>query len=571
MVQNNHVNMTSLNLVSDELVATIEHAAQKLEQFVGASNDGELLQACIEAIEQIRGTLRLIQLYGADMLADEILSVAQTITLGDDQNLDQILSVLTNTFFILPRYLEYTQQARRGMPMLLVPYINELRALLQKPLITESYFFSVDLRAHYRAKSAGSAMSASDLAALVRRLRHMFQVGLLNALQGKQVQSAFGIMQRALERLEIISGDRPVTRLWWVGAAALEALRLNTMELNKPRKLCLTALDRQIKVLQEKGIQSFDQQPAETLMTELLYIVALAQKPSAKVDEVLRAYSLKPLGYTDSELRIEQEVLKGPSVSTVASVAAVLKDELRTIKDTLESSSQAEDKGLGQYGELAVNLNKVAEILAVVGLVAAADTLKEEAEKINGWHQANRPAQPEDLIEIADALLYVESTIAGLSSMTLTDERLTQANSLARLEVIASSQLAEAELLVIQEAESGLALVKRALSAFAEASYDPGHIQNVSATLNSVRGGMTVLGLSRAAAVVASSVQFIEASLLTNNKSVAVQQLLETFADAVIGLEYYLESVKENKAADDSILAIAEESLQALGCPVAQR
>lgn len=571
MVQNNHVNMTSLNLVSDELVATIEHAAQKLEQFVGASNDGELLQACIEAIEQIRGTLRLIQLYGADMLADEILSVAQTITLGDDQNLDQILSVLTNTFFILPRYLEYTQQARRGMPMLLVPYINELRALLQKPQITESYFFSVDLRAHYRAKSAGSAMSASDLAALVRRLRHMFQVGLLNALQGKQVQSAFGIMQRALERLEIISGDRPVTRLWWVGAAALETLRLNAMELNKPRKLCLTALDRQIKVLQEKGIQSFDQQPAETLMTELLYIVALAQKPSAKVDEVLRAYSLKPLGYTDSELRIEQEVLKGPSVSTVASVAAVLKDELRTIKDTLESSSQAEDKGLGQYGELAVNLNKVAEILAVVGLVAAADTLKEEAEKINGWHQASRPAQPEDLIEIADALLYVESTIASLSSMTLTDERLTQANSLARMEVIASSQLAEAELLVIQEAESGLALVKRALSAFAEASYDPGHIQNVSATLNSVRGGMTVLGLSRAAAVVASSVQFIEASLLTNNKSVALQQLLETFADAVIGLEYYLEAVKDNKAADDSILAIAEESLQALGCPVAQR
>lgn len=571
MVQNDHVNMTSLNLVSDELVATIEHAAQKLEQFVAASNDGELLQACIESIEQIRGTLRLIQLYGADMLADEILSVAQTITLGEEQNLEQILSVLTNTFFILPRYLEYTQQVRRGMPVLLVPYINELRQLTQKPLISESHFLQVNLNANYKAKSAGSAMSANDLSSLVRRLRHMFQVGLLNALQGKQVPSALGIMQRALERLEIISGDRALTRQWWVGAAALEALRLNNMELNKPRKFCLTALDRQIKALQEKGIQGFDHQPAEQLMRELLYIVALAQKPSAKVSEVLSAYSLKALGYSDSELRIEQEVLKGPSISTVASVAAVLKDELRNIKDTLESSSQAEDKGLGEYAELSANLNKVAEILSVVGLVAASNTLKEEAEKIHGWHLASQQAQPADLIEIADALLYVESTIAGLSSMALTDERLMQANSLARQEIIASSQLAEAELLVIQEAESGLALVKRALSAFAESSYDPGHIQNVSATLNSVRGGMTVLGLSRAAAVVASSVQFIEESLLLNTKSVALQQLLETFADAVIGLEYYLDAVKDNKAADDSILAIAEESLQALGFPVAQK
>lgn len=571
MVQNDQVNLTSLNLVSDELVATIEHAAQKLEQFVAASHDGELLQACIEAVEQIRGTLRLIQLYGADMLADEILSVAQTITLGEEQNLEQILSVLTKSFFILPRYLEYTQQTRRGMPVLLVPHINELRQLVHKPSISESHFFSVTFNAAYKPKSAGSAMSASELSALVRRLRHMFQVGLLNALQGKQVPSALGVMQRALERLEIISGDRPVTRLWWVGAAALEALRLNSMEFNNARKLCLTALDRQIKAMQEKGVQGFDHQPTESLLKELLYIVALAQKSSPRVRETLDAYGLRPLGYSDSELRLEQEALKGPSVSTVASVAAVLKDELRSIKDTLENSSQAEDKGLGEYGELSANLNKVAEILSVVGLVSASNTLKEEAEKIHGWHQAGRPAQPADLAEIADALLYVESTITGLSSMSLTDDRLLQANSLARQEIIASSQLAEAELLVIQEAESGLALVKRALSAFVESSYDPGHIQNVGATLTSVRGGMTVLGLSRAAAVVASSVQFIEETLLQNTKSVALQQLLETFADAVIGLEYYLDTLKDSKAADDSILAIAEESLQALGYPVAAR
>lgn len=568
MAQNDNVNITSLNLVNDELVATIEHAATKLEQFVANTNDGELLQASIESIEQIRGTLRLIQLYGADMLADEILSLAQTITLGEEQGLDQILSVLTSSFFILPRYLEYTQQTRRNMPVLLIPYINELRQMTKKPPIAECYFFKADLTGSYKPKSAGSAISTDDWSALIRRLRHMFQVGLLNVLQGKQVQSALGIMQRALERLEIITGDRASAKLWFLGAAALDVIRTNHMELNKSRKLLLTSLDRQIKTLQDKGIQAFEAQPSDMLMNQLLFVIALAHKPTERSSQAMSAFSVAPLGYSDKDIRNEREALKGPNLNTVASVAAVLKDEIRDIKEILENSSQADDKGLENYSELAGHVIKVADILSVVGLVTAGSTLKEDAAKITGWHGQNTPASPEELIEIADSLLYVESTISSMGSLNLTSEKLAQANELARKDIIASSQLAEAELLVIQEAESGLALVKRALSAFAESNYDYGHIKNVGATLTSVRGGMIVLNLPRAAAVVASCVEFINESLLGSDKVVATQQLLETFADAVIGLEYYLDEVRENRSADDSILAIAEESLQALGFPV---
>jgi len=43
---------------------------------------------------------------------------------------------------------------------------------------------------------------------------------------------------------------------------------------------------------------------------------------------------------------------------------------------------------------------------------------------------------------------------------------------------------------------------------------------------------------------------------------------LETFADAIISLEYYLDALKLNKNADTSVLQIGEESLQALGYPV---
>nr|WP_279537120.1 pilus assembly protein [Aestuariicella hydrocarbonica] len=554
-----------MNLVSNELVATIEHAANKLEQFAATPDNGDLLQSSIDAIEQIRGTLNLVQLYGADLLAEEILCLAKTIEPQTGQDLSGTLGKITGAFFILPRYLEYTQQTRRGMPVLLIPYINELRQEAKKPPLPESHFFTPPLKANYKPKSAGSALDAEGMSALIRRLRHMFQVGLLNAIQGKQVPSALGIMERALERLEIIAGGRAMAQLWWLGAATLEAMRTNNLEISKARKLCLTLLDRQIKVLQDKGLLALEAQPPAALMKQLLFIVALAHKPGAKAQQVLSAFALPPLGYSDSDLRNEREALKGPSINTVASVMAVLKDELRSIKEILENSSQASDGGLGEYGELSAHMVKLADILSVVGLTSASSTLKEEAANIDTWQEANRPADKQELVELADALLYVESTVTGLDSLNLTDEKLLKANSLARQEVIASSQLAEAEMVVIKEAESGLALTKRALSSFADSNYDHGHIKNVGATLNTVRGGMTILNLQRAAAVINSCVEFIEDTLLVNDQPVAIQQLLETFADAIIGLEYYLDAVKTDRSADDAVLAIAEESLQALG------
>ena len=76
---------------------------------------------------------------------------------------------------------------------------------------------------------------------------------------------------------------------------------------------------------------------------------------------------------------------------------------------------------------------------------------------------------------------------------------------------------------------------------------------------------MIMLKLTRAAAVVVACVEFIEETLRVNDQPVAIQQLLVTFAVAVIGLEYYLDAVKSDRNSDDSVLAIAEESLQALG------
>ncbi|GAA5316586.1 MAG: type IV pilus/biofilm regulator FimL [Candidatus Pelagadaptatus aseana] len=568
MAQGELVNLNSLQLVSDELVITIEQAAGKLEQFVLNQGDEEALASCIAAIEQITGTLKLIQLPGGEALATEILEATRSIQKTGSPS-DSLLNVITGAFFILPRYLEYVQQTRRALPVLLIPYINSIREELQQPLMPDSAFFSINSDSARRQANSNQVSELPDnFIDLVKRLRHMYQVGLLNVLQGKQPKNALMIMQRALLRIDALCCDREFSLLTWAGSNALAVMQQDSMDVTKNRKLLLSSIDRSLKQLQVRGSEALDQKPNPALLTGLVYIIALAKEPTDHAREVLQAFGTAPLEYSEDLLRKESESMRGPSANTVSSMAAVLKDELRSTKEILENASQMGQDGIADYDELIQTLTKVADILSVVGLVSASNTLKEELVKIEHWKASNEPTDARELIEVADALLYVESTISGLEKLNLSDEELNMANSLARREVIASTQLAEAELLVIQEAESGLALIKRALSSYSESNYDSAHIQNVTSTLNSVRGGLIVLNLNRAAAVVAGCVDFVEQTLIDGNHAVAMQQLLETFADAIIGLEYYLDSLRMDLEADDSVLTIAENSLEALGYKV---
>lgn len=561
------VNLSSLKLVRDELLATIEDSASKLEQFVADRDNADLLQGCIDGIKQISGTLAVVQLRGADLLAQEILALAQEITTGQSSQADELISTLTASFFILPRYLEYVQQTKRNMPVLLIPAINEMRQVRKAPLLPESHFFEASLDLP-RTNAGSASLMNEDITALARRLRHMYQVGLLSVLQGKQVKPSLGMMQRALERLDIVAGARPLGKLWHLGAAALGCLSQRAMELSKPRKMLLSALDRALKQMQQQGARAMEQMPDAQLLKELLYVVAVSGTDDPKALALLKACQVAPLGYTDSELRREREALRGPSANTISSMAAVLKDEINSVKDVLERASQAGNLSPEEGRELLDNLDKIAEILSVVGLVAASNTLKTEIVRVNQWLETGEKPDTAELLSIADALLYVESTVSGLGNLNLSDEQLARINSGSRADIIASNQLAEAESLVFQEAEAGLALIKRALSSFSESGFDRAHIKNVTTTLATIRGGMGVIGLKRAAAVTTACHNFVAESLLSNEHPEMLQQMLETFADAVIGLEYYLDAAKSDKQTDDNVLQIAEESLEALGYPV---
>ena len=58
---------------------------------------------------------------------------------------------------------------------------------------------------------------------------------------------------------------------------------------------------------------------------------------------------------------------------------------------------------------------------------------------------------------------------------------------------------------------------------------------------------------------------------LVNSKSMPPMSIIETFADAIACVDYYLESLEVNKPVSDNVFDIGEESVAELGFPVLNR
>lgn len=551
---------TSLSLVRDELFATMEEAEQNLEHFIAERQNGSLLQHSVDCLSQIRGTLNLIELAGAELLAQEALDLATDIPTGVSEDRDGQLAALGNALYVLRRYLENLEAHRQEIPELLLPAINDVRQAAGQPALPESFFFSARLDLP-RPLRAVTAPQVEDPAREVRRLRQMYQVGLVGLIREQNLYPSLKLMGRALGKLDILLGSAARTRLCWVGAGALEALVDAQMLPRKTRKLVFSRLDRELKQL----IANPQYEAPRQLLKELLYLTTLADTSGVRATELRQVFGLAPLPFTDHLLEDESQRLSGPGQSVMRSLSVAIREELTAVKDQLDLI----ERGVSQadaLGILHAQLGKLAKTLSMVGLNSAATSLQHQHGVVAGWVAKGAVDDPAALNSLADALLYVESMVGNLER----GERMSvRPTPVGEDDSFAVHQLAEARIVVIDEAQAGLALAKRAITAYLESNGDKLHLANVPISLQAVRGGLWFLGQERAALLVGACADYIQGQMIETTQMPS-EQMLETLADALTGLEYYLEGgAMMRPEGQPDVLDVASESVKALGLTVA--
>lgn len=553
-------NTTSLTFLKDEIEATLSQAENALEAFADdKARDGELSK-CSDSFHQIRGVFQMLELPAAALLAEEMELVSAGIESSSRRVAET--AALGNAIILLGRYLEYIQLKNQALPELVLGGINELRRAAGKPLIPESHFFRVDVNRERYPEAPESKTPRDEVPRLCRRLRHMYQVGLLGVLREKNSKTSLKLMSRAMQRIDRLAGPCPFGRLLWVGRAAIEAMLHAQMDMTPARKSLLSQYDRQIKRLIYEGGHALDSEPSLLLIKESVYLVSLCDTARGVIGEVKTAFDLRPR-ITDGQLREEMALMSGGSGTVLRTVAVALKEELAALQRSLDLV--AESVADADYGDVADGITRIANTLVMVGAHSEAQKVKERALEVRHWKPEEVDPESMEFRALIDDLLTVENAVAGLERRFAPDD---DVHRPAHNERISLYQLDDARMTVVGECRSGLSLTKRSLSSFVESSWDGMHLSNVPQVLSGVSGGLTFLELGRAKSVMDACRNYIDQVLLATDAEPPTLEHIETLADAITSIDYYLESMEEQKPIGDAVLEVAEESMEELGFPV---
>lgn len=555
----------ALSLVREQLFATIEEAESYLERFIVERHCSSLLQRAVESIGQIRGALTLIELTGAELLAHETLQIANDIPAGAGSEHDEHLMSICRGLHMLRRYLEQLRSGQDEMPELLLPAINALRMAGGEPELPESYFFSVRLDQRPQITEP-TRLAARERSAQARRMRQMYQVGLLGFLRDVNTMASLRLMARALERSAALLHDHIGGYLPWVAAATAEGFAQGRLTATRERKQLFARVDRELRQMLGNELH----EPARSTLKELLYLLALAGVDTVHPQQVMNAYGIDRLGFTDAQLEAGKKRLAGPGHAVMYSLFAAIREELEAVKDLIDTIESEVCNGSAEQGRSAVSDNfsrlyiqvgLLAKTLEMVGQDNAGQVLQQCLPSIS--ERKDKLLVLEDLAPLAEALLLVESLIARPEGQgTLFDVPLEAQNVQAS---VANYQLGEAQALLHREAYKGLTDAKRAIGAFLDSRGDTLHLATVPALLDTVRGALFFLGSPRAAELVRGCTGYIQRCLIDGGQS-CEPATLEVLADALSSIEFFVESGStEGQDGTPEILDIAAQSIRALG------
>jgi chemosensory pili system protein ChpA (sensor histidine kinase/response regulator) len=560
------ISSQTLHIVAKELAATLNDARAALEAHAERPDQRVLLEKCADQLHSAHGVLRLVEVYGAALLAEEMEHVTRyLLSSGSDQK-RQIdgLDALMRAMVQLPTYLERVLSGGRDLALVLLPLLNDLRSVRGSPLLSEGTLLLLNLKSDQTAKPQLTQGEQSiSVAQWARRLRPRFQIGLLGYIRGERTVQNLEILAKVTEKLEQVATTQPVFQLWWVTGAILEAVRANGLEGSATLKRLLGQADRQIKALYELGEARYCEDPPIDLLNNLLYYVARATTSGGRISAVRASFKLAELLPVDDTIEHERESLSAPSVKLMRTVAAAIKEDLSKVKDVLDIFVR---RGGGQSAELLPQLEllkKISDTLGVLGLGELRQRVQDEISALAQIVADGKPPPEESLVRVAGVLLSVEDSLDDqLVRLILPAPSAEAAADLPPDQDHEFRQVSEA---VLRECIVNLARIKEAVSTAVQKpnEFSPQGLDNVPQLLRGITAGLLMLGKGRAVELM-DAIGAQVRKLIEPGAPPPDPVRLERVADAIVSIEYYMETLQNGRTDPWYMLDNAEMCLKTL-------
>jgi len=551
----------TLDFVGRELNLTLAEARTALENYVEQPDNVSLLERCTQELHQVQGVLRVLEIYGAALLAEEMEQVASYLlaTATERKSQAESLDALMRAMVQLPSYLERVLAGGRDLALVLLPLLNDLRAVRGSALLSEGTLLLLNLKSDKQAQPIAAAPGEPPLTVeqWARRLRARFQVGLIGWIRGERTEQNLDILAAVAQKLEQIATRQPVFQLWWVIGAIIEALQENGIEGGVSVKRLLGLGDREIRRLYEQGEARYSQQPAVELLNNLLYYVGRAESSGPRVTAVRASFRLSELLPVDESIEQERENLSAPSVKLMQTVAAAIREDLSKVKDVLDIFVR---RGAGQPKELAPQvelLRKIGDTLGVLGLGELRGKVQSETERLEKIVGGELRADEATLVEIAATLIGVEDRLDdGLVGMIRpkTDE-LSEPDEDVEFQQVQAA--------VLRECILNLARIKEAITQNVGGTLDAAGLDSWHELMRGMKAGLLMLGKTRAVEVIEAVTTQLKRVMQPGARALP-PGFLDRLADAIVSVEYYMETLQAGRSDPWYMLDNAQSCVQAL-------
>ncbi|MFO7594496.1 MAG: Hpt domain-containing protein [Pseudomonadota bacterium] len=554
--------ISTLAWVKGEIDETLKQARIALERYVEDLDDETHVAECIDYIHQVAGTLQMVELRGAAMFANEVEQFAITLQQGKIEGNERAYELLMRAILQLPDYLESLLDGNADNPAELVPLLNELREVRGEKQLDNAQFFRANLTAKPPENAPVSEQGVnSQLAA--KKLHRFYLTALSKIIKATDVEANLKTAATVIDKLYAFAEAEWLRRLLWISQAFFEALRDNSIELNRQSKPLLGKLEHHIKQLSVKGEEGARTEAVDMLMQSMLYLIANAQATGEHASAVRLAFDL------DSLLPGGEVGLGGMNAELKQTVSADIMEELTRVKDTFDIFVRSDRSNPESLGVLADSLKSIAETLSLLQEEALRQTLLEQVDVIHKLVAGESDTTDDTLMGIAGAVLAVESALRDWGSSALTvkadasEEQVDDSETSPQ--AVAEHQRVTRQ--VMKEAKDDLTRVREVMNTYLENPQDKESLKHVPMMLHNITGSLTMLSYKRVAQVLISTRVFIEKALI-NDDSVPEQEKLDALADAVMSVEYYLEAFVKSRVHPGSVLDVAERAVEVLGYPI---
>jgi chemosensory pili system protein ChpA (sensor histidine kinase/response regulator) len=558
------ISSQTLHIVAKELTATLNEARAALEAYAERPDQNAFLEKCADQLHLAHGVLRLVEVYGAALLAEEMEHVTRYILIAGSDQKRQIegLDALMRAMVQLPTYLERVLSGGRDLALVLLPLLNDLRSVRGSPLLSEGTLLLLNLKSDQPAQPQSQQGEPTiTVVQWARRLRPRFQVGLLGYIRGERTVQNLEILAKVAEKLEQVATTQPVFQLWWVVGALLEAVRANGIEGSATLKRLLGQADRQIKALYEIGELRYCENPPIDLLNNLLYYVARASTGGGRIAAVRASFKLSELLPVDDSIEQERESLSAPSVKLMRTVAAAIKEDLSKVKDVFDIFVR---RGGGRSDELIPQLEllkKISDTLGVLGLGELRQRVQQEVSELSEIVTDGKTPSEAALVQVAGVLLSVEDSLDDQLVRLI----LPAASTRPDFPIDQDHEFRQVSEAVLRECIVNLARIKEAVSVSVQkpAEFQPQGLDNVPQLLRGITAGLLMLGKGRAVELM-DAIGGQVRTLIEPGAPAPDALRLERIADAIVSIEYYMETLQNGRNDPWYMLDNAEMCIKAL-------